>query len=1632
MSAKQQIRVFLSSTFADMQEERDYLVKKIFPSIKAECRRRGVDFVALDLRWGINEEAAKSGKVVEICMDEIVRSRPFFIGLLGGRYGTIPHRGDGSITERLLFKYPWIEKCVNEGLSITEMEMQFGVLNNPEPVNAYFFQKNEAFIPRRFREKPGTEQAEKLDALKTAVKAAAEEGKCSLVSYASLKSLGQQVHDALMAKINELYPQDVNVRYSVYSLRQSEFLERRRKVYVNYDDVPEFKGMTLVLGASGSGKSALVANHASNGMQEGSLLVYTVVNSDVNSAEMCIRMLLHELSLQVEGFDLSALNQPLDVPVDLQKIFQDAGFYGKVRWVIDGIDKLLLDNDKSAAWLANLPAQVFEIILTASHADQINNTVLKEYELKEVHGLKPGEILEITKKYLKEYSKALSDVQESHISNSPLLKNPETLMVFLEELLQFGVYEKLDEFVENYLSVDTVENFYHKVLERMDADFGFMQMKDVFSYLILCKFGIDEETLINLLKLNNIEWVAIYTAILPFVSVSGSYLSMDDLNMSAAARKHYDISSVEKNRRFVKKLARVIRDDSAKLKKNIGKRVLEKDGYWEYFANSILTFLFEGYFGIAYESSLQEEERFHKNKYSALNLYANAGMLRKSMKLLVNGGFLTLMTYNKNSFPILRKILQHPRNHMSELLTYRLVIVSRIIKEMPIVTIYSGVFALYSDQERKEKEMQRWMRKMKLLPFSREQVSQCKAFVTNGVTGDSLEKVLEREDPDEVMMDIIYNLTYPFFVESDSELSRIAEKAAAVAAKLTEDDTLGVICSLIASSCYMRLGDPKAKDYMIRTVKESVNISVFAHVYDIYELFEVVINCDVEAYKRLYEKILPYRNNDVGLEQRNVCYAVLLVRPYFVREKCDSAGVLIDEYIKGLRSVGAAVSGSLNRMGMWLYNMKMYAPAYEVFLRAASEYEEIKYSDRISAYRRAARASKNKKLYDQAYSCLKQALEIKKAHMNESSGISLFGICDELESVCRESNNYTEALFWAEMTIEELKLEKKINWLSEAYNVLSINATRLTLDENLPIAERTAYFQKAYDAACESERWSKPDDSGTVVVNRAFLVFGVAGEIDEARLLVDEHVRILERILAVPGHLGTRLGFVCETLANGYLLIEDWAGLKKLQDKYDLRRPHIFKQQLHILYLGNEDREEALNDTMRLFTDEIYKGNGITVKRFHEEVAEMGIADLLSSALLENAEQDEALPRLKRYYAAKSLADARGDHELSEKAMRLICSVFINEDSAFEFYDAFCWRTPLAEYLDAEGMAEEDISRREISHLVSEISSSNRCGLVDDALFRAMKTSAPLYYLVIIAEAVKDSGNEYYINEFLLVVYEQLEKIKDILKTSDSELAARFRDSVLNLAPWFVYDSYTPTEDDVNRSYHILKGFSLPCNPYILAWIMINSQGDDAQVVQLWNENPECHNNPYCQAQYLQALEWQGRTEEVAALAEGYLQSIENDAEKIPVARRYIIALRNLGRYEDSLSVYGYYAERCGEENFIYLKDMILAYTGKSAEALLTLEKNWKDTHDYCFMKAIILLKQGLLQDAERTVEGLSPSLEEGRKWVSVLYLIELARYWKNAGDESKAKGYISEARKFMSTSRLRMCEYEADQLGLD
>ena len=94
-TASRTVRVFISSTFSDLAEERNALHASVFPKLRALCESRGCRFHAIDLRWGVRDEAALDQQTMAICLREIERClqtgiKPNFLILLGDRYGWRP------------------------------------------------------------------------------------------------------------------------------------------------------------------------------------------------------------------------------------------------------------------------------------------------------------------------------------------------------------------------------------------------------------------------------------------------------------------------------------------------------------------------------------------------------------------------------------------------------------------------------------------------------------------------------------------------------------------------------------------------------------------------------------------------------------------------------------------------------------------------------------------------------------------------------------------------------------------------------------------------------------------------------------------------------------------------------------------------------------------------------------------------------------------------------------------------------------------------------------------------------------------------------------------------------------------------------------------------------------------------------------------------------------------------------------------------------------------------------------------------------------------------------------------------------------------------------------------------------
>ena len=69
--------IFVSSTFRDMQMERDALQTRVLPALNETAEQYGQTVSFCDLRWGIDtsdlESEEGSRKVLDVCLDEIDR-----------------------------------------------------------------------------------------------------------------------------------------------------------------------------------------------------------------------------------------------------------------------------------------------------------------------------------------------------------------------------------------------------------------------------------------------------------------------------------------------------------------------------------------------------------------------------------------------------------------------------------------------------------------------------------------------------------------------------------------------------------------------------------------------------------------------------------------------------------------------------------------------------------------------------------------------------------------------------------------------------------------------------------------------------------------------------------------------------------------------------------------------------------------------------------------------------------------------------------------------------------------------------------------------------------------------------------------------------------------------------------------------------------------------------------------------------------------------------------------------------------------------------------------------------------------------------------------------------------------------
>lgn len=527
------IRVFVSSTFKDMFEEREQLVKHVFPRLRKVCEQRQVSWGEVDLRWGITDEKRAEGKVLPICLAEIGECRPFFIGILGERYGWIPE----EIPAELISQEPWLREHVT--YSVTELEILHGVLRNPEMArHAFFYFRDPAYVETlpesqktHFTEGPSPDEISKLGeqeanrragerrkkllALKDKIRAS---GFPVRENYRGPKELGELVFSDLVGVINKLYPEGSEpgrlereaMGHEIFALSRSRVYVGQRNHFDRLDAHVAGSGPpSVIVGGAGVGKSALLANWTLRFREErpGVFVVMHFLGATAQSADwkaMLVRI-MGELKAR-----FSIQEEIPESPDGLRSAFASwlhmAAASGKTVLVIDALDKLEdTEGAPDLTWLPPIIPENIRLILSTLPGRPLAEIERRGWKKVRVEPPEVEERRVVIREYLKQYTKELSPPFEEKIVSSPPAANPLYLRTLLEELRLYGDHWTLGRRIDHYLAAPNAPELFGKVLERYEEDYEEGRpslVKDAMSFLWASRFGLSESELLELLGSN--------------------------------------------------------------------------------------------------------------------------------------------------------------------------------------------------------------------------------------------------------------------------------------------------------------------------------------------------------------------------------------------------------------------------------------------------------------------------------------------------------------------------------------------------------------------------------------------------------------------------------------------------------------------------------------------------------------------------------------------------------------------------------------------------------------------------------------------------------------------------------------------------------------------------------------------------------------------------------------------------------------------------------------------------------------------------------------------------------------------------------------------------------------------------
>ncbi|XP_071079623.1 TPR repeat-containing protein DDB_G0287407-like [Haliotis cracherodii] len=445
-------RIFFSSPFGGMEEEREELTRKYFPQIHHLCNSRGIQFVAVDMRWGITSEAAENAQTVSICLRELDRS-DMFVGFFGQRYGWFGKNDEAlqKNIEKAIMRYPWLDG--HRGKSVTEMEFLHGHLNTPGSMPAIICFRDKSYDDMKRTEgetlgnkkqvfkfsAESSESVQLMDDLKQRVEETRDKTLGVQMSYSNPAQAAEFMFTGVWEHLNKVLLADLSSSQSPREKSKAHhdaFAASRSNLYVGGEKYFQYlkenvidaedSPRIMVCGPAGSGKSALLSSWIPKLRQEerGLIVAYHFIGCAPGS-DSPLEILKHlkdEVAFGLSGEENSSTTEKSggktvqEMMQLLQQTLEQASSQTRnVLIIIDGLGKVKLSAraQKPLYWLPLISSKRVKVVVSIKDTDTKSLEVLKEsgYKKMQIEPLSETHRREICKRTLEVSGKELSQSQ---------------------------------------------------------------------------------------------------------------------------------------------------------------------------------------------------------------------------------------------------------------------------------------------------------------------------------------------------------------------------------------------------------------------------------------------------------------------------------------------------------------------------------------------------------------------------------------------------------------------------------------------------------------------------------------------------------------------------------------------------------------------------------------------------------------------------------------------------------------------------------------------------------------------------------------------------------------------------------------------------------------------------------------------------------------------------------------------------------------------------------------------------------------------------------------------------------------------------------------------------------------------